>query len=109
MALTPITISNSTPKQIATSNFSTTSGTILYTVPAGKTCVGVLFGATNQNTQAQAGITINGTQVVITLGVQPTSTGGVSCGPIPVTLIAGTSLSAVGSTGTYVSFIGVEE
>lgn len=109
MALTPISTSTSTPKQIATSNFTAASGTILYTVPVGKTCVGVLFGSTNQNTPAQAGITINGSQVVITVGIQPTSTGGVSNGPIPVTLIAGTSLSAVGTNGNFVSFIGVEQ
>jgi hypothetical protein len=107
MALTSINTTALVPKQIATSNFSTTSGTILYTVPSGKTCVGSLFGATNQNTQAQAGITISNVQTVITLGVQPTSTAGVGF-VVPVTLIAGTSLSAVGSNGSYVSFIGVE-
>ena len=109
MALTPITTSTITPRQIATSNFSTTAGTLLYTVPAGKTCVGSLFGGSNQNQPAQAGITINGTQVTITVGIQPVSTTGVSFGPIPVTLVAGTSLSAVGANGSYVSFIGVEQ
>lgn len=109
MALTSISTSTSTPKQIATSNFSAASGTILYTVPVGKTCVGTLFGTNNQNTPAQAGVTINGTQVVLTVGMNTSAGMVTACGPIPVTLIAGTSLSAVGSNGNFVSFIGVEQ
>lgn len=72
-------------KQIVLS-FNASSGTVLYTVPAGKTCVGVIFGG---------GATVNN----ISMASSP---------PAPVTLIAGTVLAAYGSSSTGY-FIGVEQ
>lgn len=75
------------PKQIVLS-FNGTSGTVLYTVPSGKTCKGTLFGGS---------AIVGGATVAIASG-----------GAAPIELIAGTILKAYGTTN-YGYFVGVEQ
>ena len=77
--------------------FTGTSGTILYTVPAGKTCTGHFIGRISST----GTVNING--VVYFL-----SSGSVTSVVLPVVLVAGTVLRARGTDGNA-TFIWVEE
>lgn len=80
--------------------FSTLSatGTVRYTVPAGRTWRGHMWGLNG----TQPGATFNGVQLNLTLN----STGSASV-PVPLTLPAGTVVADSGNQG--IGFIGVEE
>lgn len=87
LALQP---SPSSRKQIILS-LSGTNGTVIYTVPAGKTCTGTLYGL---------GSTAKIGAVSVTIGASGAPAAW------PITLIAGT---VVKSTATEAVFIGVEQ
>ncbi|MFV1943495.1 hypothetical protein VPH49_22025 [Pseudomonas luteola] len=74
---------------------STTSGTVLYTVPVGKTCKGVF------SCIASGGATANAVSVIINMGTLHVPS------PLEVTLVAGTVIKS-NATGTL-SFCGVEQ
>lgn len=75
------------PKQIVLS-FIGAAGAVLYTVPAGKTCRGTLFGGSG------------------VIGAATVAVG--ASGAVPLELIGGTVLKAFG-TSAYGYFVGVEQ
>jgi hypothetical protein len=85
------------PKQIVL-DFSGSDNTILYTVPAGRTCTGTFFGKPSSNGAAR----INGPKVWFSSSSTP------GTNPVVAVLIAGTVLAATSSDGNC-TFVGVEE
>lgn len=82
-------------KQIVLSS-STTVSTVLYTVPAGKSCTGVIAGSPGTD----CGFYIN--NQIVRCAASGSTYG---YAPVTVTLLAGTIVSATNSQGV---FIGVE-
>ena len=124
MALTPIT--TSTPKQVIigattspSTGFGANDGSVLYTVPAGKTCTGILVGiplSSLESGRVIVKISSSGLTSTIVLATKVSSQQAQTVGPMQITLQGGSSLIATGnSTGTAgadsgvgASFIGVE-
>jgi hypothetical protein len=124
MALTPT--STLTFKQIIigattgpSTGFGASDGTLLYTVPLGKTCTGQLVGIplnSLDSGRVTVKITSAGVTTTIVLATKVSSQVAVTTGPMQITLQGGSSLVATGNntgssgadSGVGASFIGSE-
>jgi hypothetical protein len=96
-----LTTGYNSPRQIAARSF--TSGQVMYTVPAGKKFVGLLYA---ENIGYLLSITPTGNSAV-SIAVPSMSNSYLAVSPMQVTFVAGTILTNV-STNSYINLVGVE-